>query len=297
MDKLLSVAPELLQNRFFRIEVLKDAGPRISALIPAGTSQNLLAEVDGFHWDSPYGTYTYLGGHRLWAAPEDPARTYFPETSGVHLQQLADGIRLWREDHGQFHWERAIEIRVEADAPRLHLVHKLRNLAPQPTVAAPWTITVLPLGSRIRVPVPRGELNNKGLLPNRNLVYWPYSNVSDTRLHLYNEFIEVKADPLPCAFKTGVYSNRGWAAAEIGDWLLVKHITPCELDARLDMGANIEVYANQQLIEFEMIGQLTLLQPGETVQHEETWEILPGKLEDLDENGSPVAAHSGKSAA
>ena len=73
-----------LQNRYFTIEYLTQAGPRISALIPAGTQQNLLARLDDVAWDTEYGRYLLYGGHRLWAAPEISEITYFPETTGVH---------------------------------------------------------------------------------------------------------------------------------------------------------------------------------------------------------------------
>ena len=82
-----------------------------------------------------------------------PRSPTFPRTSGAQVQPIEGGIRLSREDHGKVHYERSIEIRLEADAPRLHLVHTLRNLSTQPLNVAPWAITVLPPHSRVRVPL------------------------------------------------------------------------------------------------------------------------------------------------
>jgi len=286
MEQSQHAGPPILQNRFLRLEFLTQAGPRISALIPAGTTQNLFAKLDGFHWEGPYGPYSLLGGHRLWAAPEVPEVTYFPENSGGQFQLIADGIRLSREDHGKVHYERSIEIRLEADAPRLHLIHTLRNLSTQPLNVAPWTLTVLPPRSRVRIPLSSGVMNQNGFLPNRNIVFWPYADVSDPRLNLRNEFVEVNGDPLGDPFKIGVYTAQAWAAAEVKGWLLVKRFSHRDPNALLDLGSNVEVYANQRFVEFELLGELRPLQEGETVELTETWEVLPGKLEDLDENGT-----------
>lgn len=286
MDQSLHSDPPILQNRFLRLEFLAQAGPRISALIPASTTQNLLARLDGYHWEGPYGPYSMLGGHRLWAAPEIPDVTYFPETSGAQVEFIEGGIRLSREDHGKVHYERSIEVRLEADAPRLNLVHTLRNLSSQPLNVAPWSLTVLPPHSRVRVPLSSGVMNQNGFLPDRNIVFWPYDDVSDPRLNLNNEFVEVKGEPHGNPFKIGVYTSQAWAAAEIDGWLLVKRFSPRDANALLDLGANVEVYTNQHFIEFELLGELRNLQEGETVNHIETWELLPGALEDLDENGT-----------
>ncbi len=286
MDQPQHSDPPILQNRFLRLEFLTRAGPRISAIIPAGTTQNLLARLDGYHWEGPYGPYSLLGGHRLWAAPEIPEVTYFPETSGAQVQFIEGGIRLSREDHGKVHYERSIEIRLEADAPRLHLVHTLRNLSTQPLNVAPWAITVLPPQSRVRVPLSSGIINQNRFLPDRNIVFWPYDDVSDPRFTQQNGYVELHGDGLGNPFKVGVYTIQEWAAAEINGWLLVKHFSPHDPNSLLDLGANVEVYTNQHFIEFELLGELHNLQEGESVDHIETWELLPGALADLDENGT-----------
>jgi hypothetical protein len=285
MPNSSSVALPSLSNPYFHLEVLDAAGPRISALVPAGSNQNLLAELEDEQWDSPYGRYHLYGGHRLWAAPEDPAVSYFPEDDGCRVELLPDGVRLTREDEGGVHYERSIEIRLEADAPRVHLLHTLRNLGSSPLTAAPWAITVLPMGSRVRVPLATRPGVGGPLLPNRSLVFWPYSNLADQRFSFGLDSIHFTTDPALGPFKMGVYSTSAWAAAQTGNWLLVKHFTLRPLDTRLDFGANLEVYTTHTFLELETLGELRTMGEGESVEHEETWEVIPGRLEDLDANG------------
>lgn len=279
-----SIAPTILQNRFVRLEVLEGAGPRISALVPAGSSHNLLAAANEVQWETPYGPYHLFGGHRLWAAPEVPAVTYFPEDGGCTLEMLPDGIRLSRQDEGAAHYGRSFEVRLEADAPRVHITHSLRNLGTSPLTAAPWAISVLPMGSRVRVPLAREIVDGNPFLPNRNVILWPYADPADPRFKFANDSIHLTSDPNRGPFKFGVYSTLGWAAAQIGEWILIKRFQPLPMDGRLDMGANLEVYTNHLFLEFETLGSLRTLEQGESVQHEETWEVIPGELEELDAN-------------
>lgn len=280
-----STAPAVLQNRYFHLEVFEDAGPRISKLIPAGTSQNLLGELENVGWDSPYGTYEVFGGHRLWAAPEIPEITYMPEADGANMELTTDGARLWRRDAGRVDIERSITISLEQDFPRLRLVHTLVNLSSVPLTAAPWALSVLPVGSRVRIPMAQTFFVGNPYLPNRSVIFWPYADPNDPRFKLTNKFAEVTSDPARGAFKAGVYSPVGWAAAEINGWLLIKRFTPFEPDACLDLGANVEVYTSQAFLEFETVGRLRELKQGEMTQHVETWEVFRGCIEDLDENG------------
>ena len=195
-------------------------------------------------------------------------------------------MRLWREDHGKVAYERSIEVKLEEDAPRLHLVHGLRNLSSVPLNAAPWSISVLPMGAKVRIPLSKGIITGNELLPNRSVSFWPYDNLRDARLSLQNDYVELSSNPQGEAFKIGVYSSRGWAAAQVGEWLLVKRFDVREPQNQPDFGANVEAYTNKRFVEIELVGELRNLEQGEFVIHTETWEILHGNLDDLDENGN-----------
>ena len=294
MPRPKSNAPVVLQNRFFHLEVFENAGPRISGLIPTVNSQNLLSELENEQWETPNGVYRLHGGHRLWAAPEIPAVTYFPDDQGVRMEILSDGVRLSRQDIGGVYFERSIEIHLEPDAPRAHLRHDLRNLGSSPLTVAPWAITMLPMGSRVLVPLANDIVDDNPFLPNRNFILWPYADPADPRFTLQHGSITLTSDPQRSAFKFGVYSTRGWAAAQVGSWLLVKRFTPHPVSSELDLGANLEVYTNQRFMELETLGELRTLMGGESVEHEEIWDVLPGKLEDLDANGMLRASSEGK---
>ena len=63
-----------LATDFLTLDYLIDAGPRLVRLSLKGSDTNLLGETPDVGWDMPGGShYHLLGGHRLWASPEEPA--------------------------------------------------------------------------------------------------------------------------------------------------------------------------------------------------------------------------------
>jgi hypothetical protein len=68
-------------------------------------SANLFAEVWDISMETPYGDYTYTGGHRLWHAPEGMPRSYIPDNEGLVIGELPNGLlpnrhfSLWPYSH------------------------------------------------------------------------------------------------------------------------------------------------------------------------------------------------------
>ncbi len=87
---------------------------------------------------------------------------------------------------------------------------------------APWAITQLRLGGVAFFPQTVGKLDGPGLLPNRNLVLWPYTRLADPRLSLNDDLHLIHANPDPHAVKIGYLNRAGWAAYLSGGVLFVK---------------------------------------------------------------------------
>src|SRR5512143_3203254 len=81
-------------SKFLELDCLATAGPRIVRLKYKG-SENLLAEVPEISVPTPLGDYHYLGGHRLWHAPEALPRSSVPDEEGLYVAQLtSSGVVL-----------------------------------------------------------------------------------------------------------------------------------------------------------------------------------------------------------
>ncbi|MBI2331059.1 MAG: hypothetical protein HYU84_02605 [Chloroflexi bacterium] len=263
-----------LKNDFFELEYLADS-LRISGLTPKGKS-NLLADLSGEPpISTPYGDFYFRGGHRLWHAPEAMPRTYVPDTGELKITDLSDGVILETNTEPGTGIRKRIEIRMAADKPSVALTHTLINDGLWHVELAPWTITQLRLGGTAILPLPVGNVDPSGLLPNRSLTFWPYARLNDPRLKLSDDYILFHADALP-PFKLGYFNSHGWLAYHVDGILFRKtfHVQP--LAHHPDNNCNAEIYCNEQFVELESLGPLTKLNPGASVTHVETWDVTEG---------------------
>jgi hypothetical protein len=271
-----------LNNPHFSLDVMISGGPRLVRLMPAGSTLNLFAEVPGVHWWSPAGECYPLGGHRLWVAPEIPAVTYLPDHLSLITERTPDGVVLSHEDDYGVHYRRAMQVSLATDAPKMTVTHTVQNLGSKPFTAAPWAISQFRLGGRVILPMSEGLINDSEFTPNRGLALWPYTDLRDERLSIGNRAVLVKGIPHDEALKVGTYSTRGWGAIEFAEsWVIIKRFKTSPASAYTDICANVQCYVRDQFIELETLGELTQLQPGQSVQHVEEWELLPGSLASL----------------
>jgi hypothetical protein len=121
--------------------------------------------------------------------------------------------------------------------------------------------------------MPAGNTDTAGLLHNRQFSFWPYTRINDPRLKLDDRFVLFKAEALLPPFKLGYFNQHGWLAYWLDDILFRKTF---DVQASLhhpDNNCNVEMYCNDQFVELESLGPLTMLLPGDSVVHTESWEI------------------------
>jgi hypothetical protein len=262
-----------LDNGHVRLEYLAEAGPRIVRLFASGSHENLLAELPDMKMDTAYGPYFIRGGHRLWHSPEAFPRSYLPDNEGLLVEDLADGVRLTQPAEPVSGIRKSIEVHLAPDQALVTLVHELKNEGCWPIELAPWAITQIRLGGVAILPQQIGALNAAGLLPNRQLVLWPYTRWADPRLQPADDLILIQADSAMPPCKIGYLNRAGWSAYLIGSTLFVKRFAPSANLPHPDFGCNAEVYCCDQFIEVESLGPLVTLEPGASTVHVETWEL------------------------
>lgn len=263
-----------LKNDFLKLEYLTNS-LRISGLTPQGKA-NLLADLN--HEPpipTPYGDFYFRGGHRLWHAPEAMPRTYAPDTGELNITDLPNGVILETQTEPGTGIRKRIEIRLAMDKPFVTLTHTLINDGLWPLELAPWTITQFCLGGIAILPMPVGNVDKAGFLPNRNISFWPYAHINDPRLNLRDDYVLFKANALP-PFKMGYFNPHGWLAYYVDGILFRKTFSVQALANHPDNNCNAEMYCNEQFVELESLGPLTKLDPGSSVTHLETWNVKEG---------------------
>ena len=262
----------ILKNGFLEVQYLDDS-LRIIGLALTGKT-NLLADLNDLPpIQTPYGAFHFRGGHRLWHAPEAMPRTYIPDPGKMTITEVEDAVILDSPTEPGSGIRKRIEMQLAPDRASVRLTHTLINDGLWTVELAPWAITQFRLGGTAILPMPVGNADSAGLLPNRQFSLWPYARINDPRLHLGDRFILFKADALLPPFKFGYFNPNGWMAYWLDGVLFRKTFEVQTEIPHPDGNCNSELYCNDQFVELETLAPLTTLPPQASVELTEIWEL------------------------
>lgn len=264
-----------LSSNLLELDCLETAGPRIVAL-RYKSSANLFAELPEVSIPTLYGGYRYLGGHRLWAAPEGMPRSYIPDGDGLTVSGTSSSLVLDGRTEPGTGIHKRIEIQLDPDRARVSLEHTIVNEGLWEVELAPWAISMFRLGGLAVLPFQEEHPDPEALLPDRHISLWAYTRLNDPCLQIKDDFIILRAKPHSPPFKIGTFNPRGWIAYRLDDILFRKTFTVQPGLPHPDGGCNAEIYCNAHFIELESLAPLTRLAPGKAVSLIETWELFDG---------------------
>lgn len=261
----------ILENPFVQLEYLANSA-RIVRFSPQG-KPNLFADLGSSSIETSYGSFYLRGGHRLWHAPEAMPRTYIPDNEGAIISGIPGGVRIDMPAEPWTHIAKSMEIQLNPDQPQVTVRHELRNEGAWPIEFSAWALTMLRLGGVGIFPQAEGNVDESGLLPNRNLSLWPYSRIDDPRLTLRDDFLIVRPTPTLPPVKFGYFNPHGWMAYWLDGTLFLKRINALSGAQFPDYGCNTESYFGDKFIELESLSPLSVIPPLKSLIHTEVWEI------------------------
>ncbi|PKO06646.1 MAG: hypothetical protein CVU41_05980 [Chloroflexi bacterium HGW-Chloroflexi-3] len=260
----------VIENEKIQLIVSRSIGPRILGINLRGR-KNLLAELPDFTTQVPNGKpYHFFGGHRLWMAPENIPLTYEYDDQPVKIIAEDGSILIKKAIEKNSGMEKAIRLKLDPDEALVSVEHELKNWNNKPIECAPWAITQFRTGGVAILPQSKMDT---GLLPNRLLVFWPYTDLNDPNVLWGNDYILLNAK-VDSPFKIGFPNPKGWLAYWLDECLFVKRAAFSDGSTYYDMGSSSECYCNDQFLELETLGPKTFLEPGESVTHVETWRLF-----------------------
>lgn len=265
-----------LTNERISLLVTTAVGPRILAL-HLDDGDNLFAELPGVTIPgADAGPFHMRGGHRLWHAPEVPARTYVPDDRPVEITECDGGLIATPPVEPATGLQKQIRVRLPADDATVIVDHTLTNHTLWPVECAPWAITqVKPDGVAI-LPHPTTPSDTAGVQPNRSLILWPYTDVTSPCFRLGNSYSFVYADQCGSEFKLGFPNPRGWLAYHRRGTLFVKQAHFDRQADYVDAGSSSQCYCDSRFLELETLGPRTTIAPGDSVTHREVWRVYAG---------------------
>lgn len=258
-----------LENGSLKLLVTRSVGPRILSF-GFKDGENLFAEVPEAVIDVPGGgVFHFYGGHRLWHAPEEPRRTYLPDDSPVDIVPFENGLTVTQKTESQTGLQKKLEIRFSGESAQVVITHHLTNHGSWPVNCALWALTQLKTGGTAVLPQVR---HDTGVLPNRSLVLWPYTDMVNPNVRWGSNYILLDA-ALDSPFKVGFPNPRGWLAYWWNGMMFVKRAEYKAQAEYFDFGSSSECYCDHRFIELETLAPIHTLAPGDTASHIETWEL------------------------
>ncbi len=264
-----------LANDSLEILVTRSVGPRIISL-KLTHGKNLFAELPDAGMACPgSGMFKLRGGHRLWHAPEIPSRTYLPDNNGVMVKEIEHGLKVTPSVEVQTSIEKSIQITLPDQTATVIVDHSLKNVGYWPIELAPWAITQMKPGGIAILPQATDKADAAGVLPNRSLAIWPYTDMNSPHIQWGNRYIFIHATMSSDALKLGFPNPANWLGYYVDQTLFVKKATYQPESEYFDFGSSTECYCRAEFIELETLGPRTTLEPNQSVTHRETWKLYP----------------------
>ena len=150
--------------------------------------------------------------------------------------------------------------------------HELRNVADRPIELAPWSITQLPLGGTVLLPQRRGDAGApRPTEPDAGPV--AVHLLGGPALPAAGRAADARRAGRP-DLKLGYFNDAGWVGYVRDGAVLIRRFEPLPGQPHPDLGCNVEVYIGSRFLELELLGPLTELAPGATIQLTERWQVL-----------------------
>ena len=213
------------------------------------------------------GIWHLYGGHRLWKSPEY-MDTYYPDNKKVDVKIVSESEAIFTSNiETTTKLQKSLDIKMSEDG-KVTLKQTIKNLGNDSIEISAWGLTVLDNGAKAIIPLSKEDT---GFLPNRNIVYWPYTNINDERIKISNENITIEQKDIVQPIKIGLYTE-GEIKTQIKGTEFSIH-TDKKIGTYPDFSCNYECYTNNYIFEIETLSPLKVLAPGDSIEHVEYWAL------------------------
>lgn len=213
------------------------------------------------------GIWHIYGGHRLWKCPEY-MDTYYPDNAAVNVIENGDSVTFLTDIEETTGIEKSIKITMTEDG-NATVEHKFVNKGKNATPPiALWALSVMDKGAKACIPI---STQDTGLLPNRNITLWSYTDIKDERLCIQNDKITLQQKNNPQPIKIGTFACGAVSVDIKGMRFTIDFISP--EGEYGDNNCNIESYTNDIMLEIETLSPIKCMQVGEEAIHTEKWSL------------------------
>ena len=270
-----------ISNGVIEAYVTVDLGPRIIKFGYVG-GQNILndnreefAPKTDAAYEELFGkgrAWESFGGHRIWVTPESYPATYTPDDKPVSFTVNGDSVVFTAEDDTEVGIAKTMTVKMDPDDANMTVKMNVKNISGAKKDFAVWAISVCAAGGSLVIPM---NTNDTGLLHNRSISVWPYTDLSDPRIRFGKNYAVVSQDTnATTPIKLGFDLNGGVTYYVLGDDIFSKRY-----DARHgqlpypDENCSFETYTNDVMIEVETLSDVKTVENGGSHELLEFWSL------------------------
>jgi hypothetical protein len=275
-----------IQGPTTELVITLDVGPRI---IRYGfhNDRNVFVELPEQLGGAEENEWMIRGGHRFWTAPEG-VHSYSLDNTPVTWKKIGEAaaeiIQPANKEHG---FQKTLRVEL-LEGELVRVTHLMTNSGGEPLDITPWALSVMAPGGVALLPQPALDLHPsefpegrnakpEEFLPNREMVLWPFTDLTDGRYAFSENFLRVSYLPEMPATKLGLKLPTGWVAYQNDDVIFAKHFAYDPAQPYPDRGCNFEIFTNITILELESLAPLQQLAPGATHSHVEHWTLAKTK--------------------
>jgi hypothetical protein len=269
-----------LQGPTAELVITLDVGPRIIRYA-FHDGKNVFVELPEQMGGTGEKEWMIRGGHRFWTAPEGD-HSYELDNAPVTWKKLSEtAVEIIQPASQASGFQKTLRVEL-LEGEVVRITHLLANAGDQALDISPWALSVMAPGGVALIPqpplnlhpseFPEGrEAKPEEFLPNRELVLWPFTDLTDGRYAFSENFLRVTYLPERPATKLGLKLPTGWVAYQNGENVFAKHFVYDPAQPYPDHGSNFEIFTNIQILELESLAPSLPLKPGATATHVEHW--------------------------
>lgn len=270
-----------LSNGIIEAFITIDVGPRIIRFGFVNgqnimcDNRNVISPKDDKEFEDFFGKgkkWEILGGHRIWTSPESYPKSYYPDLDPVKYEIIENGAIFTPKPEIENGMQKQLEVKMNPDSADMQVTMRVTNIAPAAQEFSIWGLTVSACHGTLVIPM---NTNDTGLLANRNISVWPYTNLADSRVHFGKKYVTLRQDiNIDQSFKLGFNLNDAKVYYCLGNDVFCKsYETIHPYEKYPDNNCSFETYTNNGFIEVESLSPLKSVAPNETVSLTECWSM------------------------
>ncbi|BAK80643.1 hypothetical protein [Candidatus Arthromitus sp. SFB-rat-Yit] len=213
-----------------------------------------------------------IGGHSFSYVPQIDKNVDFIDNQGITYETIVNGVRFIQNIEKWTQIRRVIEIIFEKNSSRITVIHKILSLNAFDINIAICSNTIVRNGGIEVIPFGRGSNRD---VPNKSLIFWPYSNLKDSRVYLGDKYVAMKVNEnIYDRFRMGINTDLKYLLYYNNNEMFIKEFSLIEGEYEYpNMGCKYESLITPNYLEMKVNSPIYSLSTNNYIIHTEVWDI------------------------